>query len=100
MLFLKRRQVKLTTLIVYVDDMIITEDDPEEIAKLQEQLAAKFEMKNLRGLKYFLRIEFARSKQGIFISQQKHVLDLLSEVGLLNCKPANKPIIQNHKLRE
>ena len=32
MLFLKHHRGKITALIVYVDDMIITGDDPEEIA--------------------------------------------------------------------
>lgn len=99
-LFLKHRQGKVTTLIVYVDDMIITGDDSEEIAKLQKQLATEFEMKNLGGLKYFLGIEVARSKKGIFLSQRKYILDLLSEVGLLDCKPVDTPIVQNHQLGE
>ena len=51
-LFQKHRQGKVTTLIVYVDDMIITRDDVEEISRLQEHLATKFEMKNL-GAKVF-----------------------------------------------
>lgn len=45
-------------------------------------------------------IEVARSNQGIFLSQRKYVLDLLSEVGLFDCKPTDTPIIQNHKLRK
>ena len=57
-------------------------------------------MKNLGSLKYFLGIEVARSAQGISLSQRKYVLDLLAEVGLLDCKLADMPIIQNHKLRE
>jgi len=57
-------------------------------------------MKNLRGLKYFIRIEVARSKQGIFLSQRKYVLNLLAEVGLLDYKRTDTPISQNHKLRE
>jgi hypothetical protein len=97
-LFLKRQQGKVTALIVYVDDMIITGDDREEISRLQRQLASEFEMKNLGGLKYFLGIEVARSNQGIFLSQRKYILDLLFEVGLLECKPVDTPIVQNHKL--
>ena len=46
-LFLKRWQSRITTLIVYVDDMIITGNDTEEVAKLKKQLASKFEMKRL-----------------------------------------------------
>lgn len=45
--FLKHRQGKVTTLIVYIDDMIITWDDVEKISRLQEHLATEFEMKNL-----------------------------------------------------
>ncbi|PNX88735.1 pentatricopeptide repeat-containing protein mitochondrial-like [Trifolium pratense] len=52
-LFIKHRHGKVTALIVYVDDMIITGDDTEEISLLQEKLAAEFKMKNLGGLKYF-----------------------------------------------
>ena len=99
-LFLKHRQSKVTALIVYVDDMIITGDDADEISRLQEQLSTEFEMKNLGGLKYFLGIEVARSRKGIFLSQQKYVLDLLTEVGLLECKPVDTPIVQNHRLGE
>ena len=61
-LFLKHRVGKITALIVYVDNMIITGDDVEEISRLQEQLSTEFEMKNLGGLKYFLGIEVARSR--------------------------------------
>ncbi|RVW86415.1 hypothetical protein CK203_035545 [Vitis vinifera] len=56
-LFLKHRQGKVTALIVYVDDMIITGDDAKEISRLQEELSTEFEMKNLGGLKYSLGIE-------------------------------------------
>lgn len=37
----------------------------------ESMFAKKFEMKELGSLKYFLRIEVAHSRQGIFISQQK-----------------------------
>ena len=97
-LFLKRQQGKVTVLIIYVDDIIITGDDREEISRLQKQLASEFEMTNLGGLKYFLGIEVAKSNQGIFLSQRKYILDLLSEVGLLECKPVDTLIVQNHKL--
>ena len=97
-LFLKHQMGKVTTLLIYVDDMIIIGNDLDEISRLRWKLATEFEMKSLGGLKYFLGIEVARSNHGIFISQRKYVLDLLSEVGLLDCKPVETPIVQNHRL--
>ena len=61
-LFLKRQLGKVMALIVYLDDMIITGKDLEEILRLQKQLAIEFEMKILGGLKYFMGIEVARSE--------------------------------------
>ncbi|CAL2259014.1 unnamed protein product [Prunus armeniaca] len=55
--FLKGRMLSLTALIIYVDDMIVTGDDLNEIGKLKGYLASKFNMKDLGGLKYFLGIE-------------------------------------------
>ncbi|RVW73563.1 Retrovirus-related Pol polyprotein from transposon RE1 [Vitis vinifera] len=72
----------------------------EEITRLQKELATEFEMKNSGGLKHFLGIEVAKSKQGIFLSQRKYVLDILTEVGMLERKPVDTPIVQNHRLRE
>lgn len=50
-LFIKHKVRKMTTLIVYVDDMVVTDDDPDEIKALQEYLAKEFEMKDLGELK-------------------------------------------------
>jgi hypothetical protein len=50
-------------------------------------------MKTLEKLKYFLGIEVAHSKRGIFISQQKYTVDLLMETGKLACKHVGSPKI-------
>ncbi|GJU08092.1 putative reverse transcriptase, RNA-dependent DNA polymerase [Tanacetum coccineum] len=55
-------------------------------------------MKDLGRLKYFLGIEVLRSKQGIFMYQKKYVLDLLAEICIVDCKPADTPMIVNQKL--
>ena len=43
-------------------------------------------------------IEVAKSRTGVCISQRKYVLDLLSETGLLGCKPVESPMDPNVKL--
>ena len=84
-LFLKKQHGKITTLIVYVDDMVVIENDLEEKKALQNYLSREFEMKYLGLLKYFLGIEVSRSSERIFLSQRKYVLDLLQETGMLGC---------------
>ena len=88
-LFLKKQQGKITALIVYVDDMVVIGNDPEEREALQDYLSREFEMKDLDPLKYFLGIEVSRSNKGIFLSQRKYALDLLQETGMSACQPAD-----------
>ncbi|RVW45622.1 Retrovirus-related Pol polyprotein from transposon RE1 [Vitis vinifera] len=90
---------KVVILIVYVDDIVLTRDDCNELEKLKEKLAEEFEIKDLKALKYFLGMEFARSKEGVFVNQRKYVLDLLDETGMLGCKPVETPIELNVKLQ-
>ena len=59
----------VTALLVYVDDIIVTRDDEKEQQILSQRLVKEFEIKALGRLKYFLGIEVAHSRQGIFISQ-------------------------------
>ncbi|CAH9102795.1 unnamed protein product [Cuscuta europaea] len=88
----------VTIRLVYVDDIIVTGNDPDEKQRLEGQLKSKFEMKSLGPLKYFLGIEVARSSEGIFISQQKYITDLLNETGKSACRPVNAPMDPNRKL--
>jgi hypothetical protein len=90
-------QGKVTALIVYVDDIVVMGNDDGEIQNLKHSLANKFEIKDLDNLKYFLIIEVARLKHGIFISQWKYTIDLLKETGLLRCKATDNPMEVNVK---
>ncbi|CAL8086738.1 unnamed protein product [Prunus armeniaca] len=73
-------------------------DDQAKMKNLHKYLAFEFEMKSLGDLKYFLGIEVARSKHGIFPSRKKYVLDLLVETRILDYKPIDTSSEQNHKL--
>ena len=99
MFYKHSREGKIVVLIVYVDDIILTSDDSLELEKLKKTLTREFEIKDLGPLRYFFGMEFARSKKGIFISQRKYVLDLLSETGLLGCKAIETPVKLNLKLQ-
>ncbi|KAK3028164.1 hypothetical protein RJ639_038688 [Escallonia herrerae] len=81
-----------TILIVYVDDIILTRDDYEEMNRLKTILTKEFEIKDLGKLRYFLGMEVAHSNKRISISQRKYTLDLLKETGMLGCKLVDTPM--------
>nr|GEZ02508.1 ribonuclease H-like domain-containing protein [Tanacetum cinerariifolium] len=60
-----------------------------EVNKVKEFLRSKFLIKDLGKLKYFLGIEVFESDD---ITQRKYCLELLSEFGILACKPCRTPI--------
>ncbi|XP_074290587.1 uncharacterized protein LOC141617305 [Silene latifolia] len=95
--YFSRGTVRLFVLI-YMDDLVIAGNDPSEISKFKAYLSDCFHMKDLGKLKYFLGLEVSRSKEGIYLSQRKYALDIISETGLLGSKPVATPIEQNHRL--
>ncbi|CAM8957622.1 unnamed protein product [Rhodiola kirilowii] len=66
--FYKQSGNGIILLVVYVDDIVIT------------------------------GVEVSRSKKGIFLSQRKYVLDLLSETGKIGAKPCSTPMIPHLQL--
>ena len=85
--FYRNSQAVIILLVVYVDDIIITMNDMAGISSLKSFLHDQLHIKDLGMLKYFLGVEVMRSKYGIFLSQRKYVLDLLSKTGKLATKP-------------
>ena len=85
-------------LIVYVDDIVITGSDQDDIQKLKQHIFSHFQTKDLRKLKYFLGIEIAQFNSDVVMSQKKYVLDILEEIGMLDCKPADTHMDPNIRL--
>ncbi|KAL6320644.1 hypothetical protein AAG906_008644 [Vitis piasezkii] len=67
-LFTCRKGKSFTTLLIYVDDILITGNDVNAIVALKQFLHSHFRIKDLGDLKYFLGIVVSRSKKGISIS--------------------------------
>ncbi|KAK1686718.1 hypothetical protein QYE76_047566 [Lolium multiflorum] len=87
-----------TLLLLYVDDMIITGDDPEYIAFVKARLRDQFLMTDLGPLRYFLGIEVSSTSDGFSISQEKYIQDLLARAALGD-ERTDTPMELNVKLR-
>jgi len=70
---------KSTIVLVYVDDIIATGSDLEELRQLIYKLSSQFDMKYLGILNFFLGLEIYYLESSIFLSQQNYTMDLLKE---------------------
>ncbi|XP_019178882.1 PREDICTED: uncharacterized protein LOC109174044 [Ipomoea nil] len=97
-LFVKAKGRKLAIVLVYVDDLVLTCDDVEEVLRTKENLSVRFKMKELGYLNHFLGLEIVRSGEGIFMHQHKYSRDLLNRFGMYDGKPISVPMELNAKL--
>ncbi|KAL7585123.1 hypothetical protein Lser_V15G44364 [Lactuca serriola] len=98
-LFFKGSGSTYVALLVYVDDILITGSSNTEINLLKQQLSAKFKLKDLGSLGYFLGLEVAKSKEGIFVSQRNYTLQLIEDLGFLAAKPVSTPMDLRNNLQ-
>ena len=97
-MFIKRDDTSFLCLLVYVDGIIVVGNFSQNIDSFKETLDGKFKLKDLGDLKFFLGLEVARSQQGVFVCQRHYALQLLTNTGLLGCKPVKTPMEPNLKL--
>ncbi|KAL0550370.1 hypothetical protein IC582_014879 [Cucumis melo] len=94
-LFTRHTPQGIVLLLLYVDDMIITGNDPHAISDLQHYLGQHFEMKDLGSLNYFLGLEVSRRSDGYLLSQAKYASDLLARSGITDSNTASTPLDPN-----
>nr|GEX89435.1 putative ribonuclease H-like domain-containing protein [Tanacetum cinerariifolium] len=83
---------------VYVDDIIFG-STKNELCKLFERLIKdKFQMSSMGELTFFLGLQVKQKDDGIFISQDKYVAEILRKFGLTDGKSASTPIDTEKRL--
>ena len=70
-------------LVVYVDDIILTDSDEVEIVMTKAYLCQHFVTRDLSPPLYFLGLEYASRPYHIVLCQRKYSLDLIEETGML-----------------
>ncbi|PKU71363.1 Retrovirus-related Pol polyprotein from transposon TNT 1-94 [Dendrobium catenatum] len=79
-------------LLVYVDDILITGNDPDAIKTLVTQLQSKFTMKNLGNAHHFLGIAIESSPDKYFLSQTTYAQSILRIAELQKCNSVSNPL--------
>jgi hypothetical protein len=84
-------------LLLYVDDLFLTGEE-NLITECKKNLSAKFEMKYLGLMHYFLGLEVWQSPETIFLNQGKYAVEILKRFDMLECKSMNTPMETKLKL--
>ena len=84
-------------LLIHVDDIFMIGMDGL-IADMKRKLAAKFKMKDLGMMHYFLGMEVWQSADGIFLGQGKYAVEILKRFGMMECKAMATPMALNLNL--
>lgn len=85
---------------MYVDDILLTGTDIEEINNLKELLHNQFKIKDQGKLHYFLGLKILYTAMGVIISQRKFALDVLKEYQRTQFSSFTSPLDATIKLRD
>jgi hypothetical protein len=91
-LFISHSQHGTLFLLLYVDDMVITGDNPSHLRWLITRLGHEFSIKDLGFLHHFLGIEVHRSTQGLFLCQTRYAKEIIDRASMSGCKPLSTPM--------
>nr|GEY15799.1 hypothetical protein [Tanacetum cinerariifolium] len=75
-----------------LDDIIFGATNKDLCRSFKKLMKDKFQMSSMGELTFFLGLQVKQKKDGIFISQDKYVADILRKFGLTEGKSASTPI--------
>ncbi|GJS50760.1 putative ribonuclease H-like domain-containing protein [Tanacetum coccineum] len=97
-LFIKRHKDDILLVQVYVDDIIFGSTKKELSTEFEKLMHDKFQMSSMGELTFFLGLQVQQKSDGIFISQDKYVAEILKKFDFATVKTASTPIETNKAL--
>ncbi|GKC39377.1 putative ribonuclease H-like domain-containing protein, partial [Tanacetum coccineum] len=97
-LFIKKKKSDIMLVQVYVDDIIFGSTKKSMCTEFEECMHKRFQMSSMGELTFFLGLQVKQQPDGIFISQDKYVADILKKFDFLSIRTATTPIESNKPL--
>ena len=83
---------------IYVDDIVFGATFSDLALTFAEKMNTKLDMSMVGELTIFLRLQIRKLQDGIFLSQSKHVRELVKKFGLESSKHSKTPMNTTSKL--
>ncbi|GJW71762.1 putative ribonuclease H-like domain-containing protein [Tanacetum coccineum] len=99
-LFIKKDRGDILLVQVYVDDIIFGSTKKSLCVEFEKMKQKRFQMSSMRELTFFLGLQVQQKDDGIFISQDKYVADILKKFNFATVKAANTLIETNKALNK
>ncbi|GJT43217.1 putative ribonuclease H-like domain-containing protein [Tanacetum coccineum] len=90
-LFIKSQKGHILLVQIYVDDIIFGSTKKELCDEFEKLMKDKFQMSSMGELTFFLGLQVQQKKNGIFISQDKYVHEILRKFNYSDVKSASTP---------
>ncbi|GKA79794.1 putative ribonuclease H-like domain-containing protein, partial [Tanacetum coccineum] len=90
-LFIKKNSRDIILVQVYVDDIIFGSTNQTWCDEFEVLMKGEFEMSAMGELTFFLGLQVKQQPDGIFISQDKYVQDMLRRFDMESVRPATTP---------
>jgi hypothetical protein len=97
-LFIYQRGSDTAYLLLYVDDIILTASSTGLRQRIISALQQEFAMKDLGELHHFLGMHVQHCGDGLLLSQEQYMLEILDRAGMAECKPCSTPVDTNPKV--
>ncbi|GJX98397.1 reverse transcriptase domain-containing protein [Tanacetum coccineum] len=94
-LFIKKNKSDIMLVQVYVDDIIFGSTTQSMCTEFEDCMHKRFQMSSMGELTFFLGLQVKQQPDGIFISQDKYVADILKKFDFCSIKTATTPIESN-----
>nr|GEW50624.1 putative ribonuclease H-like domain-containing protein [Tanacetum cinerariifolium] len=91
-LFIRKHRGDFLLVQVYVDDIIFGSSNPLLCREFEALMHDKLQMSDMGELNFFLGLQVLQQKDGIFLSQDKYVGDILKKFGYSDVRSANTPM--------
>ncbi|GKA49389.1 putative ribonuclease H-like domain-containing protein [Tanacetum coccineum] len=91
-LFIKKQKGDILLVQVYVDDIIFGSTNKELCTEFEKLMHDKFQMSSMGELNFFLGLQVKQREDGIFISQDKYVAEILRKFGFTDVRTASTPM--------
>ncbi|GJW26737.1 putative ribonuclease H-like domain-containing protein [Tanacetum coccineum] len=95
-LFIRRDKGDILLVQVYVDDIIFGSTKKSLCTEFEKMMHKKFQMSSIGELTFFLGLQVKQKEDGILISQDKYVTEILKKFSFSDVKTANTPM-ETHK---